>query len=173
MSGRIPPPFCLFPRPAQRLNLKRGAGSPVGVIAVSTFLSSRNEPGNAGLYNGIKSDPRLDSFANLPHGVLRKGGDFKVLLDPAGGLRGGQEGRPALDGPGEQDLRRGLVDPLGDSGNDRIFQQIGLAAMPQRRERLKYDAILSAIVQQVPFREIWMGFDVNNGRLDPPSFEDV
>ncbi len=76
--------------------------------SVSTSLISGNEPRNTGLYNGIKPDPRLDSLANLPHGVLRKGGDFKVLLDPAEGLRGGQEGRPALDSPGEQDLRGGL-----------------------------------------------------------------
>src|SRR5580765_2893309 len=95
---------------------------PVGVIVVLTSLSSRNEPGNAGLHNGIEPDLRLDSFADLPYGVLRNGGDVKVLLDPAGSLRGGQEGRPALDCPGEQDLRRGLVDALGDSGDDRIFQ---------------------------------------------------
>src|ERR1700676_1166371 len=108
----------------------------MGVITASTSLSSRNEPGNAGLYNGIKPDPRLDSFADLPNGVLRKGGDFKVLLDPAEGLRGGQEGRPALYSPGEQDLRGGLVDSLGDSGDDGIFQQLGLATVPQRRESL-------------------------------------
>ena len=143
------------------------------MIAVSTSLSSRNEPGNAGLYNGIESDPRLDSFANLPHGVLRKGGDVNVLLDPAGGCRGGQEGRPALDSPGEQDLRGGLVDALGDSGDDRIFQQLGLATVPQRRERLQHDAILSAIFQKVPLREIRMRLDVNNCRLDPRDFEDV
>src|SRR4051812_47455325 len=107
-----------------------------GVIAVSTFLSSRNEPWNTGLHHGIKSDPQLDSFVNLPYGLFGKGGDSKVLLDPPGGLRGGQEGRPALDGPGEQDLRRGLVDSAGDGGNDRIFQQVALATMPQRCERL-------------------------------------
>src|SRR5208337_3362737 len=151
----------------------RWARTSVGVIAASTSLRSRNEPGNAGLYNGIKPDPRLDSFANLPHGVLRKRGDFKVLLDPAGGLRGGQEGRPALDSPREQDLRGGLVDSLGDRGNDRIFQQLGLATVPQRCERLQHDAILFAIVQKVPLREIWMGFDVNNCRLDPPRFKDL
>src|SRR6059058_2954354 len=89
-------------------------GSNDGMLntVVLTSRSSRNESGNAGLHNGIESDPRLDSFADLPHGVLRNGGDVKVLLDPAGGLRGGQEGRPALDSPGEQDLRRGLVDAL-------------------------------------------------------------
>jgi hypothetical protein len=63
--------------------------SPAGVAAVSTSLCSRNEPRNAGLYNGIKPHPRRDSFADLPHGVFREGGDIKVLLDPTGGLRGG------------------------------------------------------------------------------------
>src|ERR1700733_2973212 len=95
------------------------------LITVSTFLCSRNESGNTGLHYGIKPDPQLDSLANLPHGLFRKGGNIEVLLDPAGGRRGGQEGRPALDGPGEQNLRRGFVDSPGDSGNDRIVQQLG------------------------------------------------
>ena len=72
---------------------------PLGEIAVSTSLSSRNEPGNPGLHYGIKPDPQLDSFANLPHGLFRKGGDLEVLADPAGGLRRGQEGRPAAGWP--------------------------------------------------------------------------
>jgi len=63
-------------------------------VAVLTSLSSRNEPGNTGLYDGIEPDPRLDSFADLPHGVLGNGGDVKVLPDPAGGLRGGQGAVP-------------------------------------------------------------------------------
>src|SRR4029453_3076162 len=142
-------------------------------VVVLTPLSSWNEPGNAGLHNGIEPDPRLDSFADLPHGVLRNGGDVKVLLDPAGGPGGWQEGRPALDGPGEQDLRRGLVDSLGDSGDDRIFQQLGRATMPQRRESLQHDAMLSAIVEKVPLREIRMGFDVHNRRLDSRGFTDL
>src|SRR3954470_24154986 len=82
-------------------------GTVYSAAAVSTTLSSRNEPGNTGLHDGIKPDPQRDSFANLPHGFLRKGGDFKVLLKPARRLRGGQECRPALDGPGDRDLRRG------------------------------------------------------------------
>src|SRR4051812_13924194 len=45
----------------------------VGVIAVSTSLFSRDEPGNASLCNGIKPDPRLDSFANLLHGFVGNG----------------------------------------------------------------------------------------------------
>src|SRR5439155_11796186 len=36
------------------------------LIVVLTSRSSRNEPGNAGLHNGIESDPRLDPFADLP-----------------------------------------------------------------------------------------------------------
>ena len=44
----------------------------------------------------------------------------------------------------------------------RIFQQIGLAAIPQHCERLQHDPVLSAIVQKVPLWEIRMGFDVNN-----------
>ena len=55
-------------------------------IVVSISISSRNEPGNAGLHNGIKPDPQLDAFVNLPHGAFGKGGDVKVLLDPAGCL---------------------------------------------------------------------------------------
>jgi hypothetical protein len=58
-------------------------------------------------------------------------------------------------------LRRGLVDSPGDSGDDRIVQQLRLAAMPQSRESLQHDAILSAIVQKFPFRQIRMRFDMN------------
>jgi hypothetical protein len=45
--------------------------------------------------------------------------------------------------------------------------------MSQRGERLQHDAILSAIVQEIPLREIRMGFDVNNRRLDPRRFKDL
>src|SRR6516162_3117582 len=99
-------------------------------------LFSRNEPGNTGLHNGIKPYSRLDSIADLPHGVFRNGGNIKVLEDAAGRLRGGQGSRPALDSPGEQHLGRGLLDSLGDSSDDRVFQQIGLAAMAQGSESL-------------------------------------
>ena len=45
---------------------------PVEATAISTSLASRNEPRNTGLHNGIEPDPQLDSFADLPHGVLGK-----------------------------------------------------------------------------------------------------
>ena len=77
-----------------------------------TSLASRNEPRNTSLHNGIEPDLRLDSFSDLPHGVFGKGGDFKVFLDSARSLRGGQEGCPALDGPGEQDLAGVLLTRL-------------------------------------------------------------
>jgi hypothetical protein len=64
-------------------------------------------------------------------------------------------------------LRRGLIHSPGDGSDDRIFQEPGLAAMPQCRERLQHDAILFAIVQKIPFGEVWMRFDVNYCRLDP------
>ena len=135
---------------------------------LSNFLFSRNEPGNASGHDGVKPDLLRDPFANFPHGVFGKGRNFKILLDPLGGRRGGQEGGPALDRPGEQDLRRGLADSLGDRGDDRMFDQLGLGTMPQRRESLQHDAVLFAIVQKVPFREVRMRFDVNNGGLDGP-----
>ncbi len=57
------------PQPQQQCQV---AGEiPLGVITASTSLCSRNEPGNAGLHYGIEPDPRLDSFANLPHGLFR------------------------------------------------------------------------------------------------------
>ena len=43
--------------------------------------------------------------------------------------------------------------------------------MPQRRERLEHDAVLFAVVQKVPFREVRMGFDVNDRGLDPRGSE--
>ena len=66
----------------------------------------------------------------------------KFSLMPAGGLCGGQERRSALDRPGERDLGRSFADPIGDSGDDRIRQQVGLAAMTQRGESLQDDSIL-------------------------------
>ena len=75
--------------------------------------------------------------------------------------------RPALDGPGEQDLRGSLFDSLGDGDDDGILHQIGLATVAQGRESLQDDAVAFAIVQKVPLRQIRMGFDVNHRGLNP------
>ncbi len=118
-SRRLPMP----PRPHGFLD--RTSHALILNNSVLTSLSSRNKPRNTGFHNGIKPDPQVDSFANLAHSVIRKCGDVKVLRDSGRRFRSGQERRPALDGPGEQDLGRGLVDPPGDGGDDRIFQQLG------------------------------------------------
>ena len=44
---------------------------PVGAIVVSTSLSSRNEPWNTSLHNGIKPYSCLDSIADLPDSAFR------------------------------------------------------------------------------------------------------
>ena len=74
---------------------------------------------------------------------------------------------PALDRPDEQHLRRRLVDTPGDRENDGIFQHVRLAIMTQRRKGLEHDAVRFAVIQQVPFRQVRVRFDVNDGRLDP------
>jgi hypothetical protein len=78
-------------------------------LPTSKSLCSWNESRNAGLHHGIEPNSRLDSFANLPHGVFGNGRDFKVLVDLAGNLRAGQDGRPALDRPCEQNLITNLL----------------------------------------------------------------
>ena len=62
---------------------------------------------------------------------------------------------------------------LAIASDDRIFQQIGLAAMAQGGESLQHDAIRFAIVQKLPLRQIRVGFDVNDGGLDPGGVKDV
>src|SRR5208283_4578870 len=43
--------------------------------------------------------------------------------------------------------------------------------MTQSREGLHHDAIFLAVVEQVPFREIWMRLDLNQGWLDACAFK--
>ena len=78
-----------------------------------------------------------------------------------------------MDSQREHDLSRSFANPVGDSGHDRIRQQVGLATMTQGGESLQHDSILSAIVLKLPFREIRMGFDVNDRRLDGRGFKDL
>src|ERR1700722_5021291 len=39
--------------------------------------------------------------------------------------------------------------------------------MTQRRKSLEHNTVLLAKLEQLPFRKIWMGFYMNNGRLYP------
>ena len=45
--------------------------------------------------------------------------------------------------------------------------------MPQRRKRKQHDPMLSTIFEQVPFREIRMGFDLYYRRLDSRGFDNL
>lgn len=132
----------------------------------SISLSPGDEAGDSRLHHGIEPHAQGDPLLYLPHGVFGQGGDVHVLLNSSGSLGGGQEGRPALDGPRQRDLRRSFAHPFGDGSDDRIRQQVGLAAVAQGRERLQHDPVLAAIVQKFPFRKIGMGFDVHHRRLN-------
>jgi hypothetical protein len=67
------------------LRLRSGQAVQLRVLPPRSLFSG-DEPRNAGLYDGVESDPRGDSITDLPHGVFRNGGDFKVLFDAAGGF---------------------------------------------------------------------------------------
>src|SRR6516164_9401088 len=45
--------------------------------------------------------------------------------------------------------------------------------MTQRRKSLEHDPILVAKLEQLPLREIWMGFYMNNGRLYPRGVKNL
>ncbi len=171
LTAGQPTPLC--PLPIFRLS----ASNPVNLIAFYkaawASLASGNEPGNASLDNGIEPDPQLDVFVDFPHCLPRKSGEVKVFLDSTGGLCGGQERRPTLNGPCECDLSRSFADPGGDCGNDRIRQHVGLPTVTQSSESLQHDSIPSAIVQKFPFRQIRMGFYVNDCRFYARSFKNL
>src|SRR5271155_4560699 len=63
------------------------------------------------------------------------------------------------------------MDALGDACDNRIVEQPGFDTVTQRREGLHHDAIPLAIVEQIPFRQIWMGFDLNNSWLYASDIE--
>src|SRR5208283_577687 len=133
--------------------------------------SPRNEPGDARVHNRIEPDPCTDPLTNFLDRVIGKSRDIKIFLDVVDARSCGERSRDALYGPGQQDLSRGLVDALRNDGDDRIVDQFGFDTVTQRREGLHHDAIAPAIVKQLPFREIWMGFDLNNSRLYARAFE--
>src|SRR5208282_216802 len=70
-----------------------------------------------------------------------------------------------------QDLSGGFVDALRNGGDHGIVDQLGFNTMTQSSEGLHHDAILLAIVEQLPFREIWMRFDLNRSWLYASAIE--
>src|SRR5580698_8088604 len=89
-----------------------------------------NETWDPGLYHRIKPASDLNP-ADLVNGSFWNLGDVVVLAGSIQGLRGGQDGRSALDPPGEQDLGRGQGGLPGDGQNCRIFQRAGSHSMTQ------------------------------------------
>ena len=98
---------------------------------------------------------------------------LKVLLNMVRFGRGGQESGAALYGPGQRNLSRRLVDALRDGCDHRVIQQFRIQAVSQRCKRQQYNPVLSTEIEQVPFREVRMGFDLHHGRLDPRSRNDL
>ena len=132
-----------------------------------------NKSGHAGLHHRVEPDVRGDAVPNFPHGVFRQGRNVKVLLDALRFGRGGQESGAALYGPGQRNLSRRLVHTLCDGCNHRVVQQVWLHGMSQRRKRLQHNPMLPAEVEQLPFGEIRMRFDLHHGRLDPRDRNDL
>src|SRR5580658_241822 len=62
------------------------------------------------------------------------------------------------------------MDALRNNGDHRIVDQLGFNTMTQSSEGLHHDAIPLAIVEQIPLREIWMRFDLNNSWLYACAF---
>ena len=88
-----------------------------------------DEPGNAGLTTvlNLTRDVTPSLISRMASSGSVETSKFSWMR--LGILRGGEERRPALDGPRERNLGRGLANPPGDAGDDRILEQIGLAVM--------------------------------------------
>src|ERR1700735_4431889 len=94
-------------------------------------------------------------------------------MDTAKVGRSGQKGGSALYGPCQRNLSRGLVNTLCDARDHWIVHYFGLHGMPQRCKRLHNYSMLPAEIDHVPFREIWMGLDLDRGRLDSRNRNDL
>ena len=81
--------------------------------------------------------------------------------------RGREESGTALYGPGQRDLCRRSVNAPCNAGDDEVFQKFRKHAVSRRRKRQQYDPMLPAKIEQLPFRQIGMGFDLHDCRLDP------
>ena len=153
---------------SSRLRTERG-GRHFHLCGSAPLNSVRRVPGNksghAGLHHRVEPDVRGDAVPNLPHGVFRQGRNVKALLDPLRFGRGGQESGAALYGPGQRNLSRRLVHTLGDGRNHRVGQHVWLHGMSQRCKRLQYNPVLPAELEQLPFREIRMRFDLHHRQV--------
>ena len=120
----------------------------------------------------VKPNRLLDDFGREPVPLVA------YFLHPLGYLTASDAASPncrdnSLYRPGKQDLGRGFPDTLCDGDDHRMIQQSGLHSMPQRRKRKQHNPMSLTIFEQVPFREIRMGFDLYDRRLDSRGFNNL
>ena len=118
----------------------------------------RDEAGDAGVDDGVEALAGLDA-ADFVDGVVGESRDVEIFFGAGGGPRSGEQSGAALDGPGEEDLRRSFSDARGDGCDDGIFEETGLHAVTQRSEGEKDDVVLFAELEGL------FGFIVGVGNI--------
>ncbi len=131
-----------------------------------------DEAGDAGADYGVDGVVGGDGVAHFVDGVFGEGGKVEVFLDAAGVGGGGEEGGAALNGPGEGDLGGGFVDALGDGGDDGVVEEFWIEAVAEGCEGEEDDAVLFAEVEEFPFGEVGVGFDLDDGGFDAGGGDD-
>src|SRR4249920_2054971 len=101
----------------------------------------RNESWNPGLYHRVEPASDLNSV-DLVNGNFWNLRDVVVLPSSLQSLRGGEDGRPTLDRPGEQDLGWAQSGLPGNSQNCRIFKRTRPYSMAQWRKCQKNNPLL-------------------------------
>jgi hypothetical protein len=88
---------------------------------------------------------------------------WKVLLDPCRCRRLGEDDIPALNAPAKHDLRRGPSSPTGDRADRRIVEN---PAFRKRRPRRRDDSMFGVRGPDLLVAQVWMHFDLVDGRYD-------
>ena len=132
----------------------------------STSLASRNEPtGTPVSTTALNRTRNVMPSLISPHGRAGRGETSKILPNPAGGLRGGPAGPSPAGWPRRAGPAPASCRPVGDRGDDGVFQYVRLAAVPQRGERLEDDAVFSGSSREGPTRQV----RVRTRRGRPPA----
>ena len=124
-----------------------------------------DEAGDAGVYYGVEALARLD-LADFVEGVLGEAGDVEIFFGAGGGFGRGQQGGAALNGPCKQNLGGSFADASGNGGDDGIFDEARFHAVTERGEGEENDVVFVAVVEEFGFRQVGMGFDLDDGRFD-------
>ena len=150
-----------------------------GIVRRSTQPSSarlgpRNKARHAGPHHSVEAHVRRDAVPDLLHGVFRQGRNVEVLLDAAEAwsrwsgkrCRAGRP-RPARLERASCATRCAMAAITGSSS------RFGLHAMAERGKGQQDDSLLATEVEQFPFGQIRMRFDLHHGGLDPRSGDDL